>query len=145
MCLMTDLLRIWCTYQRRNGSVIQSNIQQRKIIRVSFVHIYARMDRSSNQTFNSANTYVYNQIPRSRSAFCSSYPFKIKKKLDLQGVITHLSLLPDPSNSITLVSQEVIWQQHLATTYGNVWIHRFTIMILPQVHLRKPCYDFYFL
>jgi hypothetical protein len=21
----------------------------------------------------------------------------------------------------------------------------FTIMILPQVHLRKPCYDFYFL
>jgi len=24
-------------------------------------------------------------------------------------------------------------------TYG------FTVMILPQVHLRKPCYDFYFL
>jgi hypothetical protein len=23
--------------------------------------------------------------------------------------------------------------------------HRFLVMILPQVHLRKPCYDFYFL
>ena len=25
------------------------------------------------------------------------------------------------------------------------WHHRLSVMILPQVHLRKPCYDFYFL
>ena len=25
------------------------------------------------------------------------------------------------------------------------YIHIKSIMILPQVHLRKPCYDFYFL
>lgn len=27
----------------------------------------------------------------------------------------------------------------------NVRAHISTLMILPQVHLRKPCYDFYFL
>jgi len=29
--------------------------------------------------------------------------------------------------------------------YAGVWRARQSIMILPQVHLRKPCYDFYFL
>ena len=27
----------------------------------------------------------------------------------------------------------------------NFWTSQASIMILPQVHLRKPCYDFYFL
>ena len=30
------------------------------------------------------------------------------------------------------------------STFRKGW-YGFTIMILPQVHLRKPCYDFYFL
>ena len=32
--------------------------------------------------------------------------------------------------------------------YGSHWLMLFSdlsVMILPQVHLRKPCYDFYFL
>lgn len=34
---------------------------------------------------------------------------------------------------------------HLLGTVHSGVVKRQTVMILPQVHLRKPCYDFYFL
>ena len=34
---------------------------------------------------------------------------------------------------------------HLLGTIHSGVVKRQTVMILPQVHLRKPCYDFYFL
>ena len=42
-------------------------------------------------------------------------------------------------------------QEHITCTlsYVMAWLSWYvqcvTVMILPQVHLRKPCYDFYFL
>ena len=34
---------------------------------------------------------------------------------------------------------------HLLGTVHSGVVKGQTVMILPQVHLRKPCYDFYFL
>ena len=34
---------------------------------------------------------------------------------------------------------------HMLGTIHSGVVKRQTVMILPQVHLRKPCYDFYFL
>jgi hypothetical protein len=42
------------------------------------------------------------------------------------------------------------WKGQASVTGGRLKVHRglirgYVLMILPQVHLRKPCYDFYFL
>ena len=34
---------------------------------------------------------------------------------------------------------------HMLVTIHSGFVEGQTVMILPQVHLRKPCYDFYFL
>ena len=35
--------------------------------------------------------------------------------------------------------------QQITYIYIRTYVCVYTVMILPQVHLRKPCYDFYFL
>jgi hypothetical protein len=43
------------------------------------------------------------------------------------------------------VSKTLIPLPRMKSTIRSGLVIRQTVMILPQVHLRKPCYDFYFL
>ena len=42
---------------------------------------------------------------------------------------------------IKRINVHMLLEEKPATVYPSLY----SIMILPQVHLRKPCYDFYFL
>ena len=44
----------------------------------------------------------------------------------------------------TIVPTHSSQKKHQASTRKNLCFY-ISVMILPQVHLRKPCYDFYFL
>ena len=59
-----------------------------------------------------------------------------QKSLVVDAVVTPLSAYIQVRKHI-YIHQET-------STFRKGW-YGFTIMILPQVHLRKPCYDFYFL
>ena len=101
--------------------------------------IVARAKISTVKSFRSFRfrTKATNTLLARRSAFVSSMrPHTIvhkQKSLVVDAVVTPLLLARSQKQS----SQET-------STFRKGW-YGFTIMILPQVHLRKPCYDFYFL
>ena len=57
-----------------------------------------------------------------------------------QSQSTGTALLVPRRRSTVLISEETV----VLFTFG-VDTFGYVLMILPQVHLRKPCYDFYFL
>ena len=59
-------------------------------------------------------------------------------RANLQADPPHRGVDEDP----TLVSRRS--RSRTTKQYTDVWLER-PVMILPQVHLRKPCYDFTFL
>ena len=48
-----------------------------------------------------------------------------------------------PQKETNSLTQLAVLGLHCKMLRG--WIRGYVLMILPQVHLRKPCYDFYFL
>ena len=52
--------------------------------------------------------------------------------------------IEDPSNRASMNTVEAVSNTYTSQKYD--WLkYGFVSMILPQVHLRKPCYDFSFL
>jgi hypothetical protein len=62
-------------------------------------------------------------------------------------LIIFLFFQPPPHNEAGQGGEKECLPKERATgSHGwLIWICGFLVMILPQVHLRKPCYDFYFL
>ena len=58
-------------------------------------------------------------------------------------------LAPSSSSTVARAPGDNASGTHCAAPVGDlmgqVRMVRISVMILPQVHLRKPCYDFYFL
>ena len=76
--------------------------------------------------------------------FDSSYKYKVShNQIQNRRVELFVRKLSNKAETTTSMSSYSV-ARHTHKTIRKGW-YGFTIMILPQVHLRKPCYDFYFL
>ena len=124
-------------------------------------HTSAICVQSFDDSLNSAIHITYRISLRSSSLREPRYPLlRVLDRFDFASmcVVKHTtrphtivhkqkSLVVDAV--VTPLSAYIQMRKHIyihqeTSTFRKGW-YGFTIMILPQVHLRKPCYDFYFL
>ena len=94
--------------------------------------------RKSDDSRNSAIRIAYRISLRSSSSWEPRYP-SLKIFLVFYGLV--ILGLENRFNNVL----EFCINTSLRTLIEQILGFGFVLMILPQVHLRKPCYDFYFL
>ena len=100
------------------------------------------IDARAKRSVAESCMYFYNikfDIPKQHSRDC-------KRNMDLESSPS----IKEPKNSRPTVGAQrrneiKMTGVHVPREASNNPLKFYSIMILPQVHLRKPCYDFYFL
>jgi hypothetical protein len=107
-------------------------------------HTSAICVQSFDDSLNSAIHITYRISLRSSSLREPRYKYKVShNQIQNRRVELFVRKLSNKAETTTSMSSYSV-ARHTHKTIRKGW-YGFTIMILPQVHLRKPCYDFYFL